>query len=37
VVAKEGINKMPSLDFGEEEVAKISDKVVSEFISRYLT
>jgi len=36
VVAKEGINKLPSLDFSDEEVSKIADKVVNEFLSKYL-
>jgi uncharacterized metal-binding protein len=36
VIAKEGINKLPSLDFSDEEVSKIADKVVNEFLSKYL-
>jgi len=36
VVAKEGINKLPSLDFSDEEVSKIADKVVNGFLSKYL-
>jgi uncharacterized metal-binding protein len=35
VVAKEGINKLPSLDFTDEEVGKIADKIVNEFLSRF--
>ena len=35
LVAKEGINKLPSLDFTDEEVAKIADKIVNEFLSRF--
>jgi uncharacterized metal-binding protein len=35
VVAKEGIDKMPSLDFSDEEVEKIADKIVKEFLSKF--
>jgi uncharacterized metal-binding protein len=35
VIAKEGINKLPSLDFTDEEVAKVADKIVNEFLSRF--
>jgi uncharacterized metal-binding protein len=35
VIAKEGINKLPSLDFTDEGVAKIADKTVNEFLSRF--
>jgi uncharacterized metal-binding protein len=31
-VAKEGINKLPSLDFSDEEV----EKIISEFLSKYI-
>jgi uncharacterized metal-binding protein len=34
-VAKEGINKLPSLDYTDEEVEKIADKIVKEFISSF--
>jgi len=35
-VAKEGINKLPSLDFSDEEVEKIAEKIISEFLSKYI-
>jgi uncharacterized metal-binding protein len=35
VVAKEGIDKMPSLDFSDEEVEKIAEKIVKEFLSKF--
>jgi uncharacterized metal-binding protein len=34
VVAKEGVNKLPSLDYTDEEVEKIAEKVVSEFLQK---
>jgi uncharacterized metal-binding protein len=34
VVAKEGIDKLPSLDFSDEEVMKIANKIVNDFLSR---
>jgi len=36
VVAKEGIDKLPSLDFSDEEVMKIADKIVENFLSEFL-
>jgi uncharacterized metal-binding protein len=36
VVAKEGIDKLPSLDFSDEEVMKIADKIVENFLSKML-
>jgi uncharacterized metal-binding protein len=36
VVAKEGIDKLPSLDFSDEEVMKIADKIVKNFLSEFL-
>jgi uncharacterized metal-binding protein len=35
VVAKEGINKMPSLDFNDEDVTRIADKIVKDFLSNF--
>ena len=35
-VAKEEINKLPSLDFSDEEVEKIAVKIISEFLSKYI-
>lgn len=35
VVVKEGVNKLPSLDYDEEDVKRITDKIVSEFLSNY--
>lgn len=35
-VAKEGVNKLPSLDFTDEEVEKIANKIVEEFLSKLL-
>jgi len=35
VVAKEGVNKLPSLDFSDEDAAKIADKIVKDFITRF--
>jgi uncharacterized metal-binding protein len=35
VVAKEGIDKLPSLDFSDEEVMKIADKIVKNFLSEF--
>ncbi len=37
VVAKEGVNKLPSLDFSDEDVARIADKIVEDFITRFFT
>ena len=31
-VAKEGVNKLPSLDYTDEEVEKIAGKIVNEFL-----
>ncbi|MCC5994366.1 MAG: putative zinc-binding protein [Candidatus Aenigmarchaeota archaeon] len=36
VVAKEGVSKLPSLDFSEEDVNKIADKIVKEFLQKFL-
>ncbi|PNV81251.1 MAG: zinc-binding protein [Fervidicoccus sp.] len=36
-VAKEGINKLPSLDFDEEDVRKIANKITEEFLNRFLS
>jgi uncharacterized metal-binding protein len=36
VVAKEGVDKLPSLDFSDEEVEKIADKIVNDFLSKML-
>ena len=36
VVAKEGIDKLPSLDFSDEEVMKIADKIVKNLLSEFL-
>jgi len=36
VVAKEGINKLPSLDFSEEDVTKIANKIVEDFLSKFV-
>jgi uncharacterized metal-binding protein len=35
-VAKEEINKLPSLDFSDKEVEKIAVKIISEFLSKYI-
>jgi len=35
VVAKEGVNKLPSLDFSDEDVSRIADKIVKDFITRF--
>jgi uncharacterized metal-binding protein len=35
VIAKEGVNKLPSLDFSDEDVDRISDKIVKEFLSKF--
>jgi uncharacterized metal-binding protein len=35
VVAKEGVDKLPTLDFSDEDVARISEKIASEFLSRF--
>jgi uncharacterized metal-binding protein len=34
VVAKEGADKLPTLDFSDEDVARIAEKIVSEFLSK---
>jgi uncharacterized metal-binding protein len=34
VVAKEGVDKLPSLDFTDEEVERIADKISKEFLSK---
>jgi uncharacterized metal-binding protein len=34
VVANEGVDKIPSLDFSDEEVEKISSKITREFLAR---
>ncbi|MFP3268662.1 MAG: putative zinc-binding protein [Desulfurococcales archaeon] len=34
-VAKEGINKLPSLDFDEEEAKRIAGKIVNDFLSKF--
>jgi uncharacterized metal-binding protein len=36
VVAKEGVEKLPTLDFNEEEVDRISDKIVRDFLEKFL-
>jgi len=36
VVAKEGVNKLPSLDFSEEDVTKIANKTVEDFLSKFV-
>jgi uncharacterized metal-binding protein len=36
VVAKEGVNKLPSLDFSEEDVTKIANKIVEDFLSKFV-
>jgi uncharacterized metal-binding protein len=36
VIAKEGVDKLPSLDFSDEEVEKIADKIVNDFLSKML-
>jgi len=33
-VAKEGVNKLPSLDYTDEEVEKIAEKIVNEFLKK---
>jgi uncharacterized metal-binding protein len=35
VVAKEGVDKLPTLDFSDEDVARIAEKIVNEFLSRF--
>lgn len=35
VIANEGVNKIPSLDFSDEEVEKIASKVVIDFLSKF--
>jgi uncharacterized metal-binding protein len=35
VVAKEGVDKLPSLDFTDEEVERIADKISKEFLSKF--
>jgi uncharacterized metal-binding protein len=37
VVANEGVDKIPSLDFSDEEVEKISSKITREFLARFLS
>jgi uncharacterized metal-binding protein len=34
-VAKEGVNKLPSLDFDEEEAKRIAGKIVNDFLSKF--
>lgn len=34
VVAKEGVNKLPSLDYTDEDVEKIAEKIVDEFLQK---
>ncbi len=34
-VAKEGPNKLPTLDFDEEDVQKIADKITKEFLTQF--
>jgi uncharacterized metal-binding protein len=36
VVAKEGVDKLPSLDFADEEVEMIADRVVEGFLKGFL-
>jgi uncharacterized metal-binding protein len=36
VVAKEGVDKLPSLDFTDEEVEMIADRVVEGFLKGFL-
>ena len=35
IVAKEGLNKLPTLDFDEEDVQKIADKITKEFLTQF--
>ncbi len=35
-VVKEGVNKIPTLDFDDETIAKISDRIVHNFLEKYL-
>jgi uncharacterized metal-binding protein len=35
VVAKEGVDKLPTLDFSDEDVARIAEKIVNEFLSGF--
>jgi uncharacterized metal-binding protein len=35
VIAKEGVNKLPSLDFSEEEVKKMAEKIVKDFLQKF--
>jgi len=35
-VAKEGVNKLPSLDFTDEEVEAIADKIVEDFLNGFI-
>jgi len=36
VIANEGVNKIPSLDFSDEEVEKIASKIVTDFLSKFI-
>lgn len=35
VVAKEGVDKLPTLDFDDEEVDRISNKIINEFLEKF--
>jgi len=35
-VAMEGINKLPSLDFSDEEVEKVASKIINDFLKNYV-
>jgi len=35
VIAKEGVDKLPTLDFSDEDVERIAEKIVNEFLSRF--
>jgi uncharacterized metal-binding protein len=36
VISKEGVNKLPTLDFTEEDVEKVSKKIVKEFLAKFM-
>jgi len=35
-VAKEGFDKLPTLDFSDEDVARIAEKTAREFLSKFI-
>ncbi len=35
-VAKEGVDKIPSLDFTDEEIERVADRIVESFLRRFL-